>query len=188
MTEFKFRQILYGEAVYLVLLEFPLEDQNDDNRTWLRALRNEVEGFCNEHCFKIGALHMLPKPYFAIVDSFLRKAKLEYKKRGYSPTFRLLKVNFKDKDYLDLQRLILDRIRSRLESCLSKLESEGSDDYLFSNALKEVTKANELMLIFQLSRVYPEDATRVYDLVSILNEKISEFRLHKPKEVVVTEL
>ncbi|MFQ6095076.1 MAG: hypothetical protein ACE5NN_02920 [Candidatus Bathyarchaeia archaeon] len=188
MTEPKSAHISSGETVYFVLLEFPLEDQRDENLAWLRAFRSEVEEFCDEHCFKVGALHILPKPYFPIVESFLRKAKIEYKKRGYNPIFKFLKANIRGKDYLDLQTLILDRIRSRLEICLSRLESEELKDDLFSDALREVTKANELMLIFQLSKHFPREATRVYDLISILNEKTSEFKLHKSKEVVVTEL
>jgi len=70
---------------------------------------------------------------------------------------------------------------------LSKLEDKGTDGLLFSVS-KEVTRANELMLIFQLSKAYPREVTRVYDLIDILNDKVSEFELHKSKEVVVTEL
>jgi len=179
---------LEGGTVYLVILEFPVENKDDENLAWLQTFRSEVEGFCDEHCFKIGALHMLPKPYFPIVEGFIRKVRGEYRKRGYNPTLKFLQVNLQWRDYVDLQRLILDRVQSRLEFSLSKLETEELNDDLFSTALKEVTKANEMMLIFQLSKVFPKEAARVYDLISILNEKISEFKLHKPKEVVVTEL
>jgi len=178
---------LHNEIVYLVLLEFPAEDESDENLAWLLTSRSEVEEFCNEYCFKVGALHILPKPYFPTVDSFLSKAKIEYRRRGYSPTFKFLQVNLQDVDYLDLQRLILNRIQSRLEVSLSKLEDKGTDGLLFSVS-KEVTRANELMLIFQLSKAYPREVTRVYDLIDILNDKVSEFELHKSKEVVVTEL
>lgn len=188
MNRCKSSHILNNEIIYLVLLEFPAEDKSDENLAWLLTSRSEVEEFCNEYCFKVGALHILPKPYFPIVDSFLSKAKIEYRKRGYSPTFKFLQVNLQGADYLDLQRLILDRIQSRLEVSLSKLEDEGIDDGFLLSALKEVTRANELMLIFQLSKAYPREATRVYDLIGILNEKVSEFKLHKSKEVVVTEL
>ncbi len=188
MNRCKSSHILHNEIVYLVLLEFPAEDKSDENLAWLLTSRSQVEEFCNEYCFKVGASHILPKPYFPIVDSLLSKAKIEYRKRGYSPTFKFLQVNLQDADYLDLQRLILNRIQSRLEVSLSKLEDEGIDDGLLFGALKEVTRANELMLIFQLSKAYPREATRVYDLTGILNEKVSEFKLHKSKEVVVTEL
>ena len=188
MNRCKSSHTLHNEIVYLVLLEFPPEDKNDENLAWLLTSRSEVEEFCNEYCFKVGALHILPKPYFPIVDSLLSKAKIEYRKRGYSPTFKFLQVNLQDADYLDLQRLILNRIQSRLEVSLSKLEDEGIDDGLLFSALKEVTRANEHTLIFQLSKAYPREVTRVYDLIGILNEKVSEFKLHKSKEVVVTEL
>ena len=188
MAACKSGYVLNGEMVYLVLLEFPLEDQRDENLPWLRAFRSEVEEFCDEHCFKVGALHILPKPYFPLVESFLRKARREYKGRGYHPTFKFLKANLAGRDYLDLQTLILDRTQWRLEICLSRLESEELNNGLLSDALREVTKANELILIFQLSKAFPRETTRVYDLISILNEKISEFRIHKSKEVVVTEL
>lgn len=188
MNRHKSSHTLHNEIVYLVLLEFPAEDESDENLAWLLTSKSEVEEFCNEYCFKVGALHILPKPYFPTVDSFLSKAKIEYRKRGYSPTFKFLQVNLQDVDYLDLQRLILNRIQSRLEVVLSRLEDEVTDDGLLFSALKEVTRANELMLIFQLSKAYPGEATRVYDLIDILNEKVSEFELHKSKEVVVTEL
>jgi len=175
-------------TVYLVILEFPVENRDYENIDWLQSRRSEVEGFCDEHCFKIGALHILPKLYFPIVESFLRKARSEYKKRGYDPTLKFLQVNLQGTDYVDLQRLIMDRTQYRLETSLSKLEGEELSDDVLSDALKEVTKASELLLIFQLSKVFPGEATRVYDLMGILKEKISEFELHKSKEVVVTEL
>jgi len=177
-----------GGTVYLVILEFPVESENDENLTWLQTCRTEVEEFCDEYCLKLGALYVLSKPYFPIAESFLRRVSLEYRNRGYSPTFKFLQVSLQGRDYVDLQRLIIDRVQSRLEICLSGLEGEELNDSLASEALKEVTKANELMLIFQLSKVFPSEATRVHDLISILNEKTSEFKLHKSKEVVVTEL
>jgi len=175
-------------TVYLVILEFPVVNRDDGNIDWLQSRRSEVERFCDEHCFKIGALHILPKLYFPFVESFIRKARGEYKKRGFDPTFKFLQVNLQGTDYIDLQRLIIDRTRSRLETSLSKLESEELSNDLLSDAMKEVRKASELMLIFQLSKAFPSDATRVYDLMGILKEKLSEFELHKSKEVVVTEL
>jgi len=188
MTECRFKHFLNGETIHLVLLEFPLEDQKDENLVWLRTFRSKVEDFCDEYCFKIGALHILPKPYFPIVESFLRKMKKKYNEMGYNPTFKFLKVNLQGGDYLDLQALILERIRSRLETYVYRLEKEESNDDLLSDVLKEVAKVNELMIIFQLGKIFPEEATRIYDLISILNEKVAEFKIRRTKEVVVTEI
>ena len=188
MVECTSRHFLTEEFVYLVLLEFPSEDQEDEDLAWLQASRSKIEEFCDEHCFKIGGLYMLPKPYFSIVESFLRKWRMEYKRRGYNPTFRFLKVNLRGKDYLNFQMLILEKIKSRLENQLSRLDKEKLSNVPFSEILREVTKANELILIFHLSKAFPEETDKIYDLISILNEKIAEFKIHKPMKVMVTEL
>lgn len=175
-----------GEAFYMVILEFPSESEVGEDLSWLKNMRSKVEEFCDEHSFKIGALRILPKPYFPFVERFLRKVKGECQEKGHHPTFKFLKATLQGVEYRDLQRLILDQTRSRLERCLTDL-GKGLNERCVVEVSREVAKANELILIFQLNRAFPEEAVRLYDLISILNEKISDYRV-KASEVVVTEI
>ena len=49
-------------------------------------------------------------------------------------------------------------------------------------------KTKELILIFQLERLYPKEVMKIQDLASILNEKTMELRLSVCQKVEVREV
>jgi len=59
---------------------------------------------------------------------------------------------------------------------------------MVSNIFKETVKTKELILIFQLERLYPKEVMKIQDLASILNEKTMELKLSVGQKVEVREI
>jgi hypothetical protein len=176
-------------GIYTVLLEFPEEGKEDPNLDWLADYRLEVEGFCGECCFKIGNFHILPEPYFPVLDRFLKEASSNYRRRGYNPIFKVLRTLIHKIEFKSLRHLILNHIVLNLEKGIKNLEDMGhAPSSVIQKVSKEVVKANESVFLFQLEKYFPEKMDRLYDLINIISEKIAEHEANTLGPVVVTEL
>jgi len=167
-----------GDA-YLVLLDFPAEDEGDPNLDWLRCQREGIERLCDDHCFRMGNFCVLPEPYFSSLDNLLRKARGEYRARGYAPLFRILRVSFPEAEYAELRWLMLDGILARLEGYLKVLDGEnpceGHDlSDVVQRASRDLIKAGESVLLFQLDKAFPGRVNELYDLIDILSEEVAD--------------
>jgi hypothetical protein len=182
-----------NNGTYLVILEFPEEKEGDPNLEWVQNYRQEVEYFCDRNCFKIGTFYILPKPYFPVIDRFLREANKDYREKGYRPTFKVLKANFPEMEYTVLRGLILNRVFMTLEKCLNRLDEEILIKNRVSLSLVQkisgdLAKVNELMLLFHLDKYFPGRMNRLYDLINILQEKIAGYEARTLGPVVVTKI
>jgi len=176
------------ETMYFVLLEFPDANGIEDNISWLRDYRSKVESICDEYCFKIGALCILPGTYLLLFGDLLQKIEAEYHEKGYNPFFEVMRVTLCWEEYIELLKKILERLQSRLENYLKILDQDGPRRRMVSNIFKETVKTKELILIFQLERLCPKEVMKIQDLASILNEKTVELRLSLCQKVEVREL
>jgi len=174
------------EAMYFVLLEFP--EENVEETSWLRSYRIKVESICDEYCFKLGALYILPRTYLILVEDLLQKVEAEYRKKGYNPLFRVMHFSLCWEEYKEFLRMVLERIQSRLENYLKILEEKGPNGKLVPIIFKEVVRAKELTLIFQLERISQKEVMKLQDLAGILNERTIELKLSIGHEVEVREL
>jgi len=176
------------ETLGFVLLEFPEESDGDANLSLLQNWRDKIQDICNEYCFKVGTLYILPRPYFPLIHDFLMKVKDDYHDRGYNPLFKILSVSLSWEEYKDLLRLILGRLRWRLEEWLKALEGKEVDERSLSDIYKETVKAKELILIFRLERIFPGEVVKLQDLIGILNERVSDLAPLQFSEVEVREI
>jgi len=179
--------------MYLVLLDFPAEGESDPNFDWLRGQRKGIERFCDDRCFRIGNFCVLPEPYFSSLDSLLRKARGEYRARGYAPIFRILRVSFPEAEYAELRWLMLDGILARLEGYLKILDGENPPEDpdlsdLVQWASRDLIKASESVLLFQLDKAFPERVNELYDLIDILSEKVADREAFALGPVVVRKV
>lgn len=185
---------MYGEKdAYLILLEFPEEKEGDPDLDWLQGRRWEIERFCDECCVKVGMIYLLPEPYFPVLDRFLREVGGDYRRRGYSPLLKILQTKLPRMEYVALGRLILDRIFAKLENCLmtltgKKLKKDRDLSSIISKVSKDLVKANESVLLFQLDKVFPDKVNKLHDMIDILGEKVAEHEAHALGPVVVTEI
>lgn len=181
-----------GDA-YMVLLDFPAEDESNPNFDWLQGQRKGIERFCDDRCFRIGNFCVLPEPYFSSLDSLLKKARGEYRVRGYAPLLRILRVSFPEAEYTELRWLMLDGILARLEGYLKILDGEDPpEDPDLSNvvqrASRDLIKAGESVLLFQLDRAFPGRVKELYDLIDILSEKVADRKALALGPVVVKKI
>ena len=179
------------KAMYLVLLEFPEEKEDEPTFSWLQGFRQKVEQFCGECCFKIGKFYILPEPYFSVLDNFLRKAERDYRRKGYSPLFKILKTSLYWTEYVSLRKLIVDRLFAKLENHLKGWDQKKPLKELnlsgeVQKASKDLIKATEFVLLFQLDKAFPGRMNRLYDLIDILGERIAEHKACPLDPVVVT--
>ncbi len=69
-----------------------------------------------------------------------------------------------------------------------KLKKDRDLSSTISKVSKDLVKANESVLLFQLDKVFPDQVNKLHDMIDILGEKVAEHEAHALGPVVVTEI
>jgi hypothetical protein len=174
------------DNLHIVLLEFPKE--NKDDFSILRDFKKKVLRICEEYCFKLGKIYILPKTYLVIVEELLQNMETKYLNKGYSPLLKVMRLSLYQEEYKEFLKLVLDRVQLKLENNLRILEKKETAKQETKNIFREFMKNKELALIFQLEKIFPREIMKIQDLTSILNERIMEIQPSVGYNIEVIEL
>ncbi|RLI36134.1 hypothetical protein DRO55_04120 [Candidatus Bathyarchaeota archaeon] len=162
------------EVVYLLLLK---QDSAGDNPGGPEELINYMTEPYSEYCFRMGALYLVPRPYMPLVEGNLRRIREGDGGRRRNLNFKFLRALVHWDEYMELQGMILEQIRSRLERLLRLCEGGKLSGGEISRIYESLMRVREVINILNLERLYPREVVELHDLIDIVGERLSKLRL-----------
>jgi hypothetical protein len=155
----------------------PLRDVKPPDRRWIITQAREIDALLQAYSYKMGNLQIVPNFYVPELNDLLREKEEDSKARGYSAAFRILHPKFDEREIQYIRTQVLVDVKDQIKEAIRMMIhfEKTQSVHTHSNEINgTISKARQLLMLFNLETVFPAETLKISKLMDVLNEKIGD--------------